>query len=918
MWSRFISAFPSITQFIEDLCETHLAEPSRVFLVRLKGPGAVYEHVDTGSYYESRDRFYVLLHAESPLELIVSDERLELTEGNLCCFDNQQPHTLKNLGASSAVFLMIDMLPLTVRPKPHSPYKHFERVGTYDISPFLKELQSNFKMWDLDTSRQDNIRVQRETSNIPLRGAAKPIPQGINARDVHPSRDTQYAAVFPLIYRWVTEFAQAIDGDLGRLTIVRLNPHGTVHPHIDEGEYYLSRDRYHLVLISPSGSEMIIGDETVYFQEGELWWFDNKADHKAHNNSEVGRVHVIFDVKPRRRISEMGFASTTMVDARAGSSKVAETASRSEHDENATSLVSAQADPTPFGSDLAHDIQQILLEQRGGGNAALSAIGSLLHGRYPSLEMSLCLRNQGVAICRIWKNQEEFFIDPIPTDSSLPLTEASESDAFDSMELFLVRRVQDSNATDLHKLNDLGNASRGIVGLEFLDAPRRNAQRWSPFDIIAINRSIPELWQDWVNKFAPTESPDLFRILHGDQFFITSFAEPGHASNYAPTPTLRARSLVSLETITHQYLIQLERLLGDFLVQSVHETGKISYLVEPSIEAESDGIVNHLRLWMASLALCKIAKYRDDPKISEKAVLNIRYNLQSTYRLDGLRGIIDDNGKIKLGAMAFAVLSLREHVTQTDFTSIAQSLLDSIDSMWQSSGRFQTFLSPPNRDDCHNFYPGETLLLWAEVYRENRDPQMLARFAKSVEYYQAWHQSNRNPAFVPWHTQAYWLMWSQLVSETTNGDHPSVEMNFLDSLRDAVFQMNDWLIEMQQWDDAPAPDMMGRFYSPDNPYGPPHASSTAVYLEGLIDAYQLARRVGDQSRQWLYRTAVQRGFRSIAQLTIKEDSDAFYVRDKKRFLGGITTTEYDNRIRIDNVQHSLLAVIKAIRCGILQ
>ena len=91
-----------------------------------------------------------------------------------------------------------------------------------------------------------------------------------------------------------------LGGDLSRISVVRLNPHGRVYPHIDEGDYYKVRDRYHLVLRSPGGSEMNSGGEEVVFRDGELWWFNNKAVHDAFNPSAEGRIHVIFDVLPSR------------------------------------------------------------------------------------------------------------------------------------------------------------------------------------------------------------------------------------------------------------------------------------------------------------------------------------------------------------------------------------------------------------------------------------------------------------------------------------------------------------------------------------------------------------------------------------------------------------------------------------------
>ncbi len=165
----------------------------------------------------------------------------------------------------------------------------------------------------------------------------------------------------------------------------------------------------------------------------------------------------------------------------------------------------------------------------------------------------------------------------------------------------------------------------------------------------------------------------------------------------------------------------------------------------------------------------------------------------------------------------------------------------------------------------------------------------------SFRYYRAWHREQPNPAFVPWHTMAYEKVW---------------ELTEDPELRDFVFEMNDWLLDTQQWDEAPAPDAAGRFYNPERPdYGPPHASSDGVYLEGLIAAYRLASAVRDQARTEAYREAIARGLRHLMQLQFADEVDMYYVSKPARVSGGLRTTVYDNIIRVDNVQHGLLAVL---------
>jgi hypothetical protein len=253
--------------------------------------------------------------------------------------------------------------------------------------------------------------------------------------------------------------------------------------------------------------------------------------------------------------------------------------------------------------------------------------------------------------------------------------------------------------------------------------------------------------------------------------------------------------------------------------------------------------------------------------------------------------------KVKLGAIALAALALSEAPFANEFESITQRLLATVIFLWQDNGQFRTFYRPANRMDCQNFYPGEALLLWSVLIGSEKDAALVERFWRSFEFYQSWHQQNPNPAFIPWHTQAYFRLWKW----TPDSRLPK-----------AIFAMNDWLLDVQQWESAPTIDCQGRFYDPKRPFGPPHASSTAVYLEGLADACALAREVGDEERFGRYRTAICRGLRSVAQLTFKDETDMFYASKRNTVRGGVRTTEYNNTIRIDNVQHSLMALHRVL------
>ena len=191
--------------------------------------------------------------------------------------------------------------------------KYFTRIqSNIVVQPLLAELFSIDNPWDMHTGRQDKIKVQREACSIPLRGIVKSKIMGRKRYDVHESRLTSSAKQFPLMKAFIKDFAEAIDGELSRAKLVNLPAGHRVYSHIDRGEYYKIRNRYHLILSTGSeGSYLKAGDESVRMKAGELWWFDNKAPHESLNDSNEDRIHLIFDLLPRSQSVQIPVTQTT-------------------------------------------------------------------------------------------------------------------------------------------------------------------------------------------------------------------------------------------------------------------------------------------------------------------------------------------------------------------------------------------------------------------------------------------------------------------------------------------------------------------------------------------------------------------------------------------------------------------------------
>jgi aspartyl/asparaginyl beta-hydroxylase len=187
-----------------------------------------------------------------------------------------------------------------LEPMPDGQWKQYELIKSgIDPKELLDEIASVEGAWDIQKGRQNKISVQREAKSIPIRGLRKSKIAGRERIDVHESRYTTTSRKLPLICNFLEKFAKEWDGELSRAKLVLLPPGHRVYAHIDRGEYYWVRDRFHLVLqTGDQGSWMRTADEEIRMKTGELWRFNNKGMHEALNEGEIDRIHFIFDLRP--------------------------------------------------------------------------------------------------------------------------------------------------------------------------------------------------------------------------------------------------------------------------------------------------------------------------------------------------------------------------------------------------------------------------------------------------------------------------------------------------------------------------------------------------------------------------------------------------------------------------------------------
>lgn len=168
--------------------------------------------------------------------------------------------------------------------------KYFRQVQTgVPTQPFLTELAA--------VAQPRSARRTAPQREALLLRRARTSPSEDRARcDEHDSRWTYGSHKLRLACNFLKSFVAERGVDLGRARLMRIPAHHHVRPHVDTGDYYLFRDRYHLVLQAPAGIWSQSGDEQVIMREGELWWFNNKAVHEGWNGAASDCILLAFDV----------------------------------------------------------------------------------------------------------------------------------------------------------------------------------------------------------------------------------------------------------------------------------------------------------------------------------------------------------------------------------------------------------------------------------------------------------------------------------------------------------------------------------------------------------------------------------------------------------------------------------------------
>jgi orotate phosphoribosyltransferase/AMMECR1 domain-containing protein len=325
-----------------------------------------------------------------------------------------------------------------------------------------------------------------------------------------------------------------------------------------------------------------------------------------------------------------------------------------------------------------------------------------------------------------------------------------------------------------------------------------------------------------------------------------------------------------------------------YLVNHLRDVGCFYLTYEPFQDRVSERI-DLPRVAHGAWALARASRILGGDKL-EHAVERVIEFLLNRVTQDGQRiWLINDHETSSISEISFLLLAL-SNLPAIDSRRAQIGLLAA--SLWSCvevpHGRISTHREATSSDDAfQDYFPGQALLALAQAAEDIPSTIDEAKLQRSFRYYRHRFRYRRHFGQVSWLMQAFSKWW-----EVTRDS----------SFADLVFEIADWLLGYQQ-------EKTGAFINDHQPDTP--GFTTALYLEGIAAARNLANALNDGPRFQNYSYSFAQGSMFLDRLIIQE-RDRFILPNIDLAAGGLRQSLHYSEVRIDFVQHSLSAILEFI------
>ncbi len=325
----------------------------------------------------------------------------------------------------------------------------------------------------------------------------------------------------------------------------------------------------------------------------------------------------------------------------------------------------------------------------------------------------------------------------------------------------------------------------------------------------------------------------------------------------------------------------------DWYLHHQRSDGQLAYRYQPASNTyQSRG--SPVRQMAASWALGQLAQWSDRRELHEAFRLNMDWQLTNQV-LDGvIEGSPDPvlyagpEGVGEASTTAYLALAMLEELGRAQNDPQLHMVQAALLGMQEANGRFR-MLGDHSMPGGIAYDPAEPLLALMHLYERTRDPQALAAVARAWPFYR--------DAFLAHSEQANVSLLIQAYARAFRATDQDQYKNF-------VLQLGDWLVRER---------LSGTVAMAQGQPGSEHVSSATIGLDalGVLEAFRLARRDGDETRCEAYRVFLLHVCRSVLDLQ-SLNGDLYSTAHPAAARGGVRHSLIQSDQRSDQAQHAVM------------
>lgn len=335
-----------------------------------------------------------------------------------------------------------------------------------------------------------------------------------------------------------------------------------------------------------------------------------------------------------------------------------------------------------------------------------------------------------------------------------------------------------------------------------------------------------------------------------------------------------------------------------YIDRNITDEGQLTYDYQPAFAKRTfeDSHISLIRCIASLVTYLEGAQYFNEKKYIEKGKRVLNYYLQNYYRFDEKEkfGFIVIGDRASIGVSAFFLMSLVAVNDGGAYSEIAESITRFIFSMEDKQGGFlNAMFLPKKREGGSNqvYYPGEAMTALMKLYKKKPDPEILGLLSRVFPYYDnLFNTDDKRISMAAWMSKPY----------TT-----AFEVTKDQKYADFVIKINDYVVSKQFAVGDVDIDVLGAFHKNGN------ACSAGVFTESLIEGLKIAKQINDDDRVEIYTRSIMMAMRLIVQSQYNEHN-AYHYANPEMVMGGVRLSLFDSTIRIDNVQHTGMAILGAL------